>query len=354
MSYTSIIRFVCISLLCCGIIMSLLYVTMGRTNRTKNGFNRRLPVAKLTPLQEVPLPYQDFYIAGVTSDKVYMGTIRSALRLFVCDSGLHNIRPLRLHFPDSVKFTIQSARFAVDSPHVYLSDGITPRFFRGDLQHLEMDTFLSRSSYFTATTNISPASFAVRAVNANSRSNMLLKVQADSPYVIRPPEVLQKQVDGIFCTDGLFRFDKSSNRIVYMYYYRNQYLVLDSNLNVLRTVNTIDTNSIAKISVASTSADGNVMLSSPPAFVNNTYCLSGDHIFICSALLGDNESPKVVDNGNIVDIYSLKDGNYIRTLYIPKPHNEGLREMCIINNKLLAIYSREYVVYNLPQDLLLQ
>jgi hypothetical protein len=354
MSYTRIIRFVCISILCCGITMSLLYVTMGRTNSTKNGFNRRLPVVKLAATQSVALPYEDFYIAGLTSDRVYMGTIKNALRLFVCDSGLQHIRQVMLDFPDSVRFTIQSARFAVDSPHVYLSDGITPKFFRGDLQHLVMDTFLGRSSYFTAATNISPESFAVRSVNANSGSNMLMKVQGDSPFVVRPPDVLKKQVDGVFCTDGQFKYDKASNRIVYMYYYRNQYIVLDTNLHVLQQVNTIDTNSVAKIKVASTSASGGTTLSVPPAFVNNTYCLAGGMIFIRSALLGDNESPKVLAKGNIVDVYSLKDGHYIRTLYVPKQHDESLREMCVVNHQLFAVYPKECVVYNLPQDLLLQ
>jgi hypothetical protein len=208
-----------------------------------------------------------------------------------------------------------------------------------------MDTFMSKSSYFTAAANISPNSFAVRAVNAATNENMLLKVQTGPPYVIKPGNPLHKQIDGIFCTDGLLKYDKAANRLVYMYYYRNQCLLLDTNLNLLRTIKTIDTNSIAKISIASDR--GNIMLSAPPAFVNATTCLHADKMYIRSVLLGDNEGPHVMSKNNLVDVYSTTDGHYIQTLYIPKQHEESLREMCIVKDKLIALYAHSYVTYNL-------
>jgi hypothetical protein len=139
-----------------------------------------------------------------------------------------------------------------------------------------------------------------------------------------------------------------------MYYYRNQFLLLDTNLHVLKTIKTIDTTNIAKINIARTSEQGDLTLSSPPSFVNAGTCVYGDKVFVRSALLADNEGHSVIDKNNTVDVYSTINGDYLQSLYIPKQHGESLREMCIIKNKLIVVFAQSFVVYHLPQDLLLQ
>jgi hypothetical protein len=235
-----------------------------------------------------------------------------------------------------------------------MCEGISPRYFIGNLQHLEMDTFMSKSSFFTTATNISPGSFAVRAVNAGRNENILLKVQSDSPYVIAKKAVLTKQVDGIFCTDGQLKYDKTSNRLIYMYYYRNQCLVMDTNLNVIKTIRTIDTTSIAKINIANTSTQGSLKFSSPPEVVNASMCTDANKIYIRSALLADNEGISVIEKNNTIDVYSTVNGNYLQTLYIPKQQDESLKEIRIVKHQLVALYAHAIVFYNLPQDILLQ
>jgi hypothetical protein len=333
--------------------MFALFVTMGQSNTTKNGFTRNIPTDKLSVDKEIALIEGDYYIAGYTADQIYLGNIRTPFYLFTADNSLH-LQSLQLQFPIGLKYTWQSARISVDSPYIYMSDGITPKFFKGDLLHLKMDTFMSRSSYFTAATNISPGSFAVRAVHATTHENMLLKVQTDSPYVIKPADVLKKQVEGIFCTDGQLKYDKVSNRLIYMYHYRNQYLLLDTNLNLIKTLKTIDTTSTAKISIANTSAQGNFTLATPPAFVNTTLCMQAGRIYINSVLSADNESSSVTDKNNVIDIYAAVNGRYLRSLYISKQHGESLKDMCILKDKLVVLYPDNLVVYNLPKDLLLQ
>lgn len=343
MSNKNIIRFVSICTVCCGLLMFILFITMGRSNATKNGFSRRVPITKLTVAEEVTLQGNNFYIAGHTSANIYLGNRKKPLDLWVGNKNL------KLQFPEKIKAVWQSSCLSVDSPYVYLSDGLSPKFFRGDLQSLNMDTFLRKSSYFTTAVNISPASFAVRAVNSVAKENMLLKVQSDSPYVITPVNTLKKQIDGVFCTDGQLKYDKTSNKLVYMYYYRNQCLVLDTNLNLIQTIHTIDTTTVAKISIAKISDQGTTF-SAPPSFVNATVCLHADKIYIRSALLGDNESLAALREYDLVDVYSMTNGHYIQTYYIPMQHKESFTEMCIIKDKLIALYSHFYVAYNLKTE----
>jgi hypothetical protein len=343
MSKINIIRFTSICTVCCALLMLFLFITMGQSNAIKNGFSRHFPPTKLSVAAVVKLSSEgDFYIAGYSPAQIYLGNKQKPFDLWAGDKILH------LNFPPDIKGAWQSARLSVDSPYIYLSDGVSPKFFIGDLQSLQMDTFMSRSSYFTTAANISPGSFAVRAVNAVSKQNMLLKIQSDSPYVTSADHLLNKQVDGIFCTDGLFKYDKLSHTLLYMYYYRNQCLLLDTNLHLLRIIKTIDTTSVAKISIARISDQGNAMLSAPPSFVNTTACIYADKVYIRSALLGDNEDVAVLERVNLVDVYSMKDGRYLQTLYIPKQQHESVREICFVKDKLIALYPHSYVAYNFP------
>lgn len=353
MSRANIIKFVSICFVCCSTLMLVLFVTMGQSNTAKNGFNRVIPTSVMSVSKETALMEADYYIAGFTAGRIYLGNLKKPLHLFVADSSLQ-LQPLQLSFPPSLRNIWQSTRLSVDSPYIYMSDGVTPKFFVGNLTTLKMDTFMSNSSYFTSATNVSPGSFAVRAVNMNTHENMLLKVQTDSPYVIKTASVLKKQADGVFCTDGQLKYDKASNRLIYMYYYRNQCLLLDTNLNLIKIIKTIDTTSTAKISVTNTNDQGNYTLSAPPAFVNSNFCMHADKIYVRSLLLADNETLSVIERNNVIDIYTAGNGNYLRSLYIPKRHDESLNDMCILKDKLIVLYPHSLIVYNLPKDLLLQ
>lgn len=347
MSVRNIVKFVSICFIGCGAVMFFLYATMGHPNSMKNGFNRRLPVHKLQAGTVIDLKEEGYYIAGHSEKQIYLGNIKMPFCLFVSDSNLQHLEKLQLQFPEKVRYTWQAARIAVDPPYIYLSDGLTPKFFIGDLGSLKMDTFLQRSSYFNAAVNISPGSFAVRAVSADTKTNMFLKVQSDSPYVTMVTDVLKKQVDGMFCTDGKFKYDKASNRLVYMYYYRNECLLLDTNLHVINTIRTIDTTSMSKVTIANVSSDGEMTFSAPPAFVNAALCMDKEKIYVRSSLLADNEGFSTMNKNSVLDVYAAGDGHYIQSLYIPMQQHEPIRDMLIVNDQLIALYEHSYVVYKL-------
>ncbi len=80
----------------------------------------------------------------------------------------------------------------------------------------------------TAIQHISSNSAILRKIDIDKRENVLLKSRADQRYVLR------KQVDGLLCTDGYLQYSKQFHQLVYTYRYRNQFICLDTNLNVVR------------------------------------------------------------------------------------------------------------------------
>lgn len=79
--------------------------------------------------------------------------------------------------------------------------------------------------------------------------------------------ILKSNTDGIFDTDGSLVQDYAQSQFIYMFHYKNEFIVMDLNLNVLRTLNTIDTINKPQIEVKS-NKKGVKRFSAPPLIVN--------------------------------------------------------------------------------------
>src|SRR5690606_29221831 len=94
---------------------------------------------------------------------------------------------------------------------------------------------------------------------------------------------------------GVLHYDPGAARLVYVYYYRNQFLCLDTNLNVQYKGRTIDTVSHAHIKVASLASEGKQTLTSPGGVVNRLSCMDGKWVYVNSKLMANNERKSEFD-----------------------------------------------------------
>jgi hypothetical protein len=141
------------------------------------------------------------------------------------------------------------------------------------------------------------------------------------------------------------QIDNKSNRLVYMYYYRNQFICLDTNLRVIYRSKTLDTNSRSKIEVRMVHEQK--ILASPPVLVNKFICISGKSILICSALCSDNEDQEIFKNNSVTDVYDSRDGRYRFSFYLPKIHNNKISSLALQGNQLFTIQGNSLVRYDL-------
>jgi len=345
-------RFAALCVAACLVLVLILYAFADKPNDYKNGFNRKLQPQIAVLENSLELKYPAYYIAGYTNQHIYLGNYSASLHLLSIDQQLKDTQQLTLKISPEERYAWKLARIMVDSPAVYMAEGNTPTLYRGKLDDLHMSRFLPQSCFFNMLQNVSPASFISRSIHIDSsgnRQNILAKISTDPPYVILGKGIITKQVDGIFCTDGTLDYDKQTGRLVYLYHYRNAFVTLDTNLQVIYTAHTLDTNTTAKIQVAHMST-GDSKFSAPPAYVNSRARIAGNRIYVLSTLLADNENRQARQHQEIIDVYTLDKGTYLHTLYIPFKGKERMSDFIVKDRRLFALYDQTLNAYSIKAD----
>ena len=157
---------------------------------------------------------------------------------------------------------------------------------------------------------------------------------------------IRKQSEGVFSTDGILRFDRVSGRYVYMFFYRNQFICIDSNFNLLYRGQTIDTNAHTKFRLVSIPYQNSTAFASPGFRVNRVGCINQDWILINSDLQADNEEKDIFSLYAVIDVYGLKSGRYHYSFYLPKG-NGKITDMAILHNDLVVIQNQKLIIYPL-------
>jgi hypothetical protein len=273
-------------------------------------------------------PHQ-FYLAGASATHVYLSDRRGILRVSsnMADTGRIDLS------------TIAGSEINIDSPYFFVHKGSTGELQHGHINSWKIDTTFHTTG-FTAFEPISSSSAILRQINAEERKNVLVKLNGPQKYV------LKKQVDGLLCTDGYLQYSSTLHQLVYTYRYRNQFVCLDTNLNVVRIGKTIDTTSVAKIAVNET--DGKITMSKPPLVVNNGTCVDGKYLFIRSNLLARNESAGDFKNRSVIDVYNIIDGSYRFSIYIENYEGSKMQDFLVENSTIVAMFRDALVTYDVP------
>ena len=203
--------------------------------------------------------------------------------------------------------------------------------------------------YFVEAIPLSPSTFAIKSYNTFNKGYELAKRTVSPPYINFNFDLLQKQIDGVFCVDGKIHYSKDLNKIVYLYTYRNEYIVADTNLNLLYRSHTIDTFSRARIKVANVNSDGTSMLGAPPLLVNGKSCVAGNKLYIQSPLLSRNENIADFESSSVIDVYNLDDGYYSYSFYIPMFKNDKFKDFQVNGNLIVTIFNDHLVLYEMNQ-----
>jgi hypothetical protein len=157
----------------------------------------------------------------------------------------------------------------------------------------------------------------------------------------------QQQQDGLFSVHGQMLPYKQKNKIIYVYTYRNQYLVIDSNLKNHQTNQTIDTFSIAPIKVGSYDNNTRHTLSTPQNIVNGASCVAGKFLYIKSNLLAKNEDAATFVKSSTIDVYDLEQGKYTFSFHLPRLNQKGFSEIRVVKDNIYVTYGNKIAVYKI-------
>ena len=334
------------------LIVMALFARSTSTSKIKNNFQRSfLSLDPLNSIQVLNLKHNGYYFAGLSENQIYLGNFVVTDKLLVIDHSLTKILYLLTNIPDTTNFSnniklkLKSLKITVDSPRIFIYDKINANLFNGDMSELHYKHYDLSNLTFNKFVSISTSTFVLSTYDPKIKQNTLLKIDTNLPSLKEASFALTKQVDGIFSTEGTLLYNHYLSQIIYVYLYRNQYVSLDTRLNVLYQGNTIDTISHANIKIQRVPSENRTVLTSNPVKVNQYCTVYENWLYIRSGLLADNEPKGKFEQNSVIDVYSLKNQHYQFSFYLPDFKDEKMLEFKVFGNKILALYNHYLISY---------
>lgn len=330
--------------------VGLLYLLSETERQHENPFTRKFisvgaPKAK-------NLDGYGYYFAGVYRDTIWLGNHSTPLYITELDSTLHHTSKHKIRL-DRYDFPYRSLELRVDYPNFFLFDGMVPVVYQGNIAEFKAKVVMDKNIFFTDAAVLGNSQLAIRGQKPPKGEHILGLLQTgNNPEATFHDGLLIKQQDGIFDTDGEMAYNSEKGRLIYFYYYRNEFIVTDSVLQLIYRGHTIDTITNTKLKIVTIKGSGDTKLASPPTFVNRRIATEGNLLFVHSMLRGQKESAKEWRNNTAIDVYSLMDGTYQFSFYIPHSGNDALREFAVTPKGIYTIKGKTLYSYPFGEEII--
>ena len=333
-------------------IVVVMFVLSEDIMHHRNSFIRRFPHHQAVKISEVDLRYNSYYFAGAANGNLYLGNTTAPLHIVTLDSILKNKKVFQIEL-DKSNFGFKAVSISILPPYFFVADGNVPCLFRGELSNWKASLFMHDKAYFSRITPMDSSRLAFRGQAVNNNENIIGSIAVGKTVNVKlNPDLLQKQIDGVFDTDGMLHYSSGLKRIIYVYLYRNEFVVANDSLDLKYTGKTIDTTSKAQIKVSYLSDSNQKKMSAPPLIVNKTSTVYKNLLFIHSPAHGLYESKDMWSQASTVDVYNLNDASYVSSFYIYKIGDDKIRSILAHENYLYALIGNHIVCYKFSNSLL--
>jgi hypothetical protein len=290
------------------------------------------------------LTFNSYYIAGYKGGELYLGNNTAPLLVYKLNTQLTDGQKIQIKV-DSIQFKkIGNYKLSVDSSKFYLFNGLSRSVLTGTTDEWKGEIESLNTPFFAQVAPIGNHSLVFRMISHRTGNNSLRK-ESRNKRLIDNETILEKQVDGLFCTEGNLQYNDKLKQLVYVYYYRNQILLIDTNLNLIKKIKTIDPIDSAKFTIDTLRSSNVVTFSSPPLFVNPGSSLWGQYIFIQSKVMGKGEDEVLFTNSTVIDIYDLQKGTYLYSLYLPNLNHVPIRQFRVIDGYIFTMHDHSITRY---------
>ncbi|UKB78596.1 DoxX family protein [Chryseobacterium sp. MEBOG07] len=337
------------SLISVGMVIAL-FLSSENIIKKENNFTRRFLLHPIIEGKALDLGINSYYFAGVDDGKIYLGNSTAPLILTSVDTALMKSSAMKIRL-DKSDYNYRNLQVQVSGSYYYLYDGSVPVIYRGALGDSLAQTISYRDAYFTQLVVRDSGKFAIRTQSRQNQQYMLGTLDLNgTPKLKLQPTILEKQIDGVFDSDGKLIESWGAKQLIYTYSYRNQFLVMDHDLGIVKKFNTIDTTTRAKIETRQLS-NGNHKMTAPPLLVNKMVTGNGQLLFIQSNLMGKYESAKAWKSSAIVDVYRTDRQEYVGSFYIPNRKENAISHMLATDKYLYVLIGNELIRYHFRMPL---
>lgn len=325
--------------------MILLY-TIYSNNLKKNSYNfERKLVYAVKAIFTQDIHFNTYYFAGNSANHLYLGNRAKPLTLLRLDNSLKNPDSIAINLSSVAYDSIGIGKILIDSPDLYVVNGMRHSVFRGNTANWELSRSGAKPPFFQDFVPLSSSSYIYRYVNKDKNNSIKKENLGEKP--INNDNLLKKQVDGLFCTDGFLEYNAFLKQLVYVYLYRNEVLVADTNLRLVRTLNTIDPIAKAQFKVSKINSSNSMVVTSPILLVNGNASSWKQYLFVHSKLMGKHEDDQLFKNSVVIDVYDLTKSKYLYSFYLPKHNGLPITQLKVIGNSIYTISGHFITCYTI-------
>ncbi|KGO93647.1 MauE/DoxX family redox-associated membrane protein [Flavobacterium subsaxonicum] len=332
-----------------GLVIGL-YASSKQMLQYHNSFIRVFPRMAAEKDQQIDLKYNSFYFAGTSDAEIYLGNYTTPLKVIEFDRDLKKTKSYQITL-DRQDLPFQSVQISILSKDFIVYDGSVSCIYIGTTDNWKAQLKFRGDTFISSAEPLDSNTIVFRGLKTSTLTSNLGKYTIRPESFVHNDSLLQKQNDGIFDSDGMLHFDVTSNRIVYIYRYRNQFFSTDKNLQLISRGNTIDTISKAQIKIAKIVNRNQQKMSAPPLVVNKSSTVYHNLLFINSLIMGRFEPEDMWKDASIIDVYDLTNGSYKCSFYIYSEGNEKLRSFRVEGNTLYALVGNALVAYKLSPEI---
>ncbi|PIF34525.1 putative membrane protein YphA (DoxX/SURF4 family) [Flavobacterium sp. 9] len=329
------------------ILVLVLFLTSEEIMKYENPFIRRYPQHPITQQKTVNLKFNSYYFAGNSDSHIYLSNYTDPLHIIVFDTKLKNKQTIRIQF-NPKDITFKSVKISVRGSYFFLMDGTVPCIYRGSTEDWKITHELKGIHYFTSAQPVDSSSVVFRSNSGKNSSHIIGSYKEhECPKITYNDSLLQQQIDGVFDTDGMLVYNERIRRMVYLYYYRNEFIVADQNAKLKYRGNTIDTISRAQIKVAYLKDNTERKMAAPPLVVNADLMVYQNLLFVHSKIQGQFEDQKLWQKAAIIDVYDLNTKVYLMSFAVYHSGDKKLRSFIVTDDNFYALMGDELLVYKL-------
>lgn len=331
-----------------SMVVTVLFLSSEKQIKRNNAFIRRYIPHPVEKIGQYDLEYNSYYIAGVDGKTIYLGNYTAPLSMTTLDTSLKKMEEFQIAI-DSMHLPYRRVNIAVAPPYFYVGDGTVPILFKGRTRDWKANIMSYKDVYFNQFIVADSTRIGISTISSKTQSNTLglIKKTKDSIDLKLHTEILSKQIDGKFGTDGLILWNEYLQGFIYTYFYQNSYEVTDKNLSHQFTGKTIDTISKPILDIAHYTTKNQYKLSGNSVFVNRQTATYGNYLYIHSTRLGRYEDENALRYASIIDIYNLTDNTYAFSFYLYHQIDKKLRQFMVYKDLLVAIVDDTLWLYRL-------
>lgn len=325
----------------------ILFLTSEDIIHKRNNFVRRFPSHAEPAFNKIDLEINSYYFAGINDKTIYLGNVTTPAYVTLIDTSLKNKSRSWIE-PDQPDLSFHDIKLSVIPPYFFITDGTVPVIFKGKIDDWKAKRQSGQIPYFTIAEPMDSLNIALRLTSLTKKQNTIATYNLMEKRLLKQnPTLLKTQLDGVFDTDGMLHYNALYNQLHYIFYYRNQFISTNKNVQLIAQGKTIDTVETASITVSAMSA-GDKQISKPPLVVNKATAVYKNLLFIKSDRIGRFEDKTMLEDASIVDVYDLSDNRYVGSMYIYHIDGNKMRSFKVIDDKLYALSGKFLSVNKVP------